>query len=119
VTSRDIPAPFNWATALAVPTNWMMDWMLSARIDQPVPPAMIDILGTIEPRPVQLVAGARPHPQFGPESWHVEYLARFAGDHASLWVIPEAYHCDGPAQRPQEYADRMVAFFDRAFGFSR
>jgi pimeloyl-ACP methyl ester carboxylesterase len=119
VTSRDIPAPFNWATALAIPSNWMMDWMMSARIDRPIPPAMIDIIGTIEPRPVLLVAGNVPHPHYGPESLHVEYMARFAGAHTKLWIIPEVRHCDGPVQRPEEYAERLVAFFDEAFGISR
>ena len=31
-------------------------------------------------------------------------------------IIEEAHHCDGPKLRPDEYAARMVAFFDAAFG---
>jgi len=46
---------------------------------------------------------------------HVEYFLRYAGEHTSLWVIPEATHCDGPSQRPEEYARRMLEFFDKAF----
>jgi alpha/beta superfamily hydrolase len=119
ITSRDTPAPFNWATALAQPSNWMMDWMMSGRLQKPIPPAMIDLIGTIEPRPVMLVAGGTPHPFYGPESRHVEYLTNFAGVHTQLWLIPEVTHCDGPIQRPEEYAARMVKFFDTALGISR
>ena len=119
VTSRDIPAPFNWATALAVPSNWMMDRMLAERIHRPIPLALIDLIGTLEPRPIMMIAGGQPHPNYGPESWHVQYLARFAGKHTQLWIIPEAYHCDGPVQRPEEYAAKMVGFFDDAFGIKR
>ena len=119
VTARDIPPPLNWATALAVPSNWMMDWMMSARIKRPIPPAMIDIIGSIEPRPVMMVAGNTPHPHYGPESLHVEYMAGFAGEHTRLWIIPEVRHCDGPIQRPEEYARKLVAFFDEAFGLIR
>jgi hypothetical protein len=119
INSRDIPVPFNWASTLAIPSNWMMDWMMSGRIHRPVPPAMIDIIGTIEPRPVMLVAGGTPHPNYGPESRLTEFMARHAGAHTELWVIPEAKHCDGPIKRPEEYPAKMVEFFDKAFGVYR
>src|SRR5574341_858833 len=32
----------------------------------------------------------------------------------SILSIPEAMHCDGPAYRPDEYAERMIEFFDTA-----
>ena len=63
------------------------------------PPAMIDIIGTIEPRPVMLVAGGKPHPVFGPEYLHVEsyYATRgnipavgHPGSHPLRWAKPDA-----------------------------
>ena len=119
VTSRDFPPPFNWVTSLSVPSNWMMDWMLAARIHRPIPRAMVDIIGTIAPRSVMLVAGGQPDPLYGPESWLTDFLFEHAGEHAQLWVIPEATHCDGPIQRPEEYAEKLVGFCDAAFGIER
>jgi hypothetical protein len=42
-----------------------------------------------------------------------------AGPSAQTWIIPEAVHCDGPSRRPDEYTQRMVKFFDTAFGIIR
>jgi len=41
-------------------------------------------------------------------------MVSHAGAHTQEWVIPEALHCDGPDLRPQEYAGRLVEFFDSA-----
>jgi hypothetical protein len=45
--------------------------------------------------------------------------AETAGGNAQTWIIPEAAHCDGPIQRPEEYAARTIQFFDSAFGITR
>ena len=47
------------------------------------------------------------------------YYAQYVGNNAQTWIIPEAYHCDGPIVRPNEYAARMVKFFDSTFGLNR
>ena len=119
VTTKDIPPPFNWFTWLTLPSNLMMDRMLASRIHRAIPPAIIDIIGTIEPRAVMLVAGGRPNPLIGPESWLTGFMFQHAGAHATLWVIPEAIHCDGPILRPEEYAAKMLVFFDGALGIIR
>jgi hypothetical protein len=36
-----------------------------------------------------------------------------------MWIIPEAGHCGGPKTIPEEYASKMIAFFDEAFGIDR
>jgi hypothetical protein len=36
-----------------------------------------------------------------------------------MWIISEAGHCGGHIVRPEEYAARLVAFFDTAFGIVR
>jgi pimeloyl-ACP methyl ester carboxylesterase len=119
VNTRDIPAPFNWFTLLSYPSNLLMDRMLSDRIHRAVPPAIIEIIRTIEPRPVMLVAGGQTNPLFGAESVLTGFMFQHAGPNASLWVIPEATHCDGPVQRPEEYAEKFSDFFDKAFAISR
>jgi fermentation-respiration switch protein FrsA (DUF1100 family) len=117
IRGKDTPI-YSWPTLLSFVSTHLIDQMYISRGIN-APPAMIDLIGRIEPRPVTLVAGGNPHPIFGPEYLHVEYFARYAGEHTSLWVIPEATHCDGPSQRPQEYARRMLEFFDQTFKIAR
>ncbi|MCB8966415.1 MAG: alpha/beta fold hydrolase [Ardenticatenaceae bacterium] len=112
ITSADIPQPDNWATGLAYISNHILDKMYAQRLGIEAPPPMITIIGTIAPRPIMMVAGGIPHPYFGSEEQYVAYMAQFAGANSEIWLIPEAYHCDGPTQRPDEYATRMITFFD-------
>jgi pimeloyl-ACP methyl ester carboxylesterase len=115
IRASDLPLPHNWATGIATLSGYVIDWMYVWRLNIAAPAAMIEIIGTIAPRPIMMVAGGTPHPHFGSEAIRVEYLARYAEKNATLWIIPEAYHCDGPVQRPDEYATRMIGFFDAAF----
>lgn len=115
VRAVDNAPPTNWATGIVVLSNYVIDWMYVWRLNIESPKPLIEIIGAIAPRPIMIVAGGTPHPYYGAEAERVGYMARFAGKNATLWVIPEAYHCDGPAQRPDEYATRMVGFFDAAF----
>ncbi len=117
IRAKDIPI-YSWETFIGFVSNHLLDQMYIWK-GISAPRAMIDIIGTIEPRPVTLVAGGKPNPIFGPEFLHVEYFVRHAGEHTSLWVIPEATHCDGPSQRPEEYARRMLEFFGKAFEITR
>ena len=119
ITARDLTIPGNWVYPFTMSSNYLVDWFTARALDRDVPPAMIDIIGTIEPRPVLLVAGGTEKPLLGSEALHVAGLAEHAGPHTELWIIPEATHCDGPALRPEEYAARMVAFFDAALGIAR
>jgi len=111
---KDNPAPTSWALAIAYLSNWIIDPLLSARLGVPAPPAMIEIIGKIAPRPIYLVGGGNPHPYFGSEAPRMQRFAQYAGDNAQVWIIPEATHCDGPSQRPQEYTQRLVEFFNQA-----
>ena len=70
-------------------------------------------------RLVMLIAGGQPHPAFGAEYLHIEPLAQHAGKHTQIWIIQEATHCDGPSQRQEEYARRMLGFFDDSLNISR
>jgi uncharacterized protein len=111
----DQPPPTNWATAIAFLSDYVIDAMYQSRLQITAPAPLIDILGDIAPRPIMLVGGGTPHPYFGSEAPREAYFAQHAGGNAEVWIIPEAYHCDGPVQRPDEYAARLVKFFDAAF----
>jgi hypothetical protein len=93
----------------------MIDVMYQARLQITPPPSLIDRLADIAPRPIMLVGGGTVLADFGSEAPRVENYAQHAGSNAEVWVIPEAVHCDGPVQRPDEYATRLVAFFNTAF----
>lgn len=115
VRARDLPPTNHPILFLTRPSNYLMDWLLAQKLDMSLPPAMIDLIGGIEETPITLVAGGTSHPLFGAEAQLQQRFAAFAGKNTEVWVIEEAYHCDGPAYRPDEYAERMVFFFDAAF----
>jgi pimeloyl-ACP methyl ester carboxylesterase len=98
--------------------NYMIDWQYVRRLKIEPPAPMIEIIDEIAPRPIMLVAGGLARPLVGSESRFAYHFAKYAGDNAEVWVIKEAFHCDGPGKRPEEYAARMVGFFDAAFGVS-
>lgn len=115
VRAQDISAPTNPIMALLIAGNYMMDWMFELKLGIEAPAPMITIIGDIAPRPIMLVGGGRPKAFIGSEGDLLPLYLDHAGKNAKLWIIPEAYHCDGPRVRPQEYSERMVVFFNSAF----
>lgn len=115
VRADDIPPSGHPLIFLFRASNYMLDWMFAQKLGIEAPPSLISQIGQIEPRPVMLVAGGQAHPLYGSESLIVNRYATYAGEHTAVWVIEEAFHCDGPAHRPEEYAERLVDFFDAAF----
>ncbi len=113
IRAVDLPPPHNWATAITFLSNHLLDAMYVWRLGIEAPPPMIDIIGEIAPRPIMLVGGGTDRSYFGSEAPQVQRYAAYAGDNAQMWVIPEARHCDGPTVQPEEYAARMLAFFEK------
>jgi pimeloyl-ACP methyl ester carboxylesterase len=120
VRAKDIPPPKNPIMALIILGNYSLDWMFEIKLGMDAPAPMIEIIDNIAPRPIMLVGGGRPQPLIGSEGDVIlPRYAHYAGSNAQTWVIPEAIHCDGPARRPDEYARRMIEFFDTALGIKR
>jgi len=119
VRAQDIRNPTNPIYALLVAANYMLDRMFELRLGIEAPAPMIEIIDEIAPRPIMLVGSGIPFTFVGSEGDHLAYYAQYAGDNAELWVLPDAGHCDGPGTRPEEYAARMVEFFDNAFDIER
>ena len=118
--AQDIPSPRNPIMALIILGNYSLDWVYAKGLGLEAPVPMIDTIGNIAPRRIMLVGGGQPQPFVGSESEAmIPRYAKYAGSNAQVWVIPEATHCDGPAQRPDEYATRLVEFFDTSFGITR
>jgi dienelactone hydrolase len=116
VRPADLPASTNMATALAALSDTILDALYQARLPIAAPAPLIDRIDEIAPRPIMLVGGGKALSDFGSEAPRVAHYAQHAGPNAEVWVIPEAVHCDGPTQRPDEYAARLVQFFDAALG---
>jgi fermentation-respiration switch protein FrsA (DUF1100 family) len=119
VRAQDIPAPTDPIFALLKAGNYTLDWMYTIKLGMDAPPPLIESLGWIAPRPIMLVGGGQPISFFGSERILQSRYQKFAGDNAELWIIEEAHHCDGPVVATVEYAAKMVAFFDEAFGIIR
>jgi pimeloyl-ACP methyl ester carboxylesterase len=118
VRAQDIPRQSNPLLALVSLGNYPLDWMFKMKLGF-APSPMIEIIDDIAPRPIMLVGGGRPRSALGGEEILQGRYLESAGDNAQMWIIPEATHCDGPKLRPDEYAARMIAFFDAAFGTNR
>ena len=119
VRAQDISKPTNPIFALLVAANYMLDWMYEVKLGIDAPAPMIEIIDDIAPRPIMLVGGGISMPFTGSEGQHLQKYREYAGENAKLWVISESVHCHGPQVKPEEYATRMVEFFDTAFDIER
>ncbi len=117
--ARDLPTPTNSVSALIKAGNYMLDWSYEIKLGIEAPQSMIEIIGNISPRPIMLVGSGRSRAFIGNEGVLLGRYQEYAGDNAQLWIIPEAGHCGGPKVKPEEYAAKMIAFFDAAFGIDR
>ncbi len=120
VRAQDLPTPKNIVMALITGGNHLLDWMYTVKLHIELPAPLIEVIDDIAPRPLMLVGGGTERPLVGSEAdMYTLRFAKIAGPNAQAWVIDEATHCDGPIQRPQEYSQKMVTFFDEAFGIER
>jgi pimeloyl-ACP methyl ester carboxylesterase len=119
VRAQDIPPQHNLLLQLVVIGNYMTDWAEGIKLGMSPPAPLIDIIGNIDPRPVELVGSGIRVPLIGSEGDFMLYYATYAGRNTEVWIISDAPHCGGPAVRPDEYAARMTNFFDTAFGIHR
>lgn len=120
VRAQDLPAPKNPLMAVIIASNYLLDWMYTVKLGIEAPAPLTDVLPNIAPRPLMLVGGGTENPIMGSEAdFHTLRFAERAGENAQVWVIPEATHCDGPRERPEEYAQKLVQFFDEAFNITR
>lgn len=120
IRAQDLPAPRDPLMAVITLSNYFLDWAYSVRLSmQPAP--LVELLKEIAPRPIVLVGGGMKNPLLGASEgdFYTYRYAQIAGPNAEPWVIPEATHCDGPLQRPEEYSMRLVQFFDKAFDIKR
>lgn len=73
----------------------------------------VDDIALISPRPVFIIQGMSDD-NIPVESAQQLYDA--AGEPRLLWMEPKAYHLNMYAKFPEEYEERVIAFFEEAFG---
>jgi uncharacterized protein len=74
----------------------------------------VSVIGQIAPRPILLIYGTNEPSLPGA---HLELAA--AGDNAELWEVTGATHGSYWYTAPEEFEERVIAFYDRAFDISR
>ena len=100
-------APPLLATVLA----WLMTRLTGLRLGfRAAQNDPVRFIGRISPRPVLIIHGAEDR-QVPAE--HARQLYAAAAEPKKLWIVPGAGHTGRLAQVPEEYAARVVGFFDR------
>ena len=99
--------PRGW---FALPEAAVQTGALAVMSGTPPPPALDDLAARIAPRPLFLIYAGQ---GVGGEELNPEYFEA-ASQPKTLWKIDEAGHVGGFEARPEEYEQRVVAFFDRA-----
>ncbi|MBI2862815.1 MAG: alpha/beta fold hydrolase [Chloroflexi bacterium] len=95
---------------LTMPLIWAFgEWQAGFRAADVSPLAAMP---RISPRPVLLIHGTAD--DLVPYS-HSERLYAAASNSTELWLVPDAGHVGALGMDEQEYDQRVVAFFDRAF----
>jgi uncharacterized protein len=106
---RDVPPPVSIFDRVLRVDNWLTFKFLAWRTGVSAPPAVVEVIADIAPRPIFLISTGQDI-----EQRMARYYYERAGHPKSLWEIPETGHGGGLATRPDEYEERIVLFFDTA-----
>jgi pimeloyl-ACP methyl ester carboxylesterase len=92
-----------------IPMNHFHHVMIKIFSGVPPAPALKNVAPLIDPRPVLFVAA-------GSDAFETAIASRLtdlAGANAEYWIIPDVQHLGGIFKYPEEYANRMVHFFNK------
>lgn len=95
---------------MLVPQYWLSYRFQEYFTELQQPPSLRSEAERIAPRPILYIAGAE-------SMWEAELAEKYAAasnGSAQVWVVPGAGHIEGIQAAPQEYAQRMLSFFDAA-----
>lgn len=93
-------------TGFMIPNIWMTDRFIERMSGAPVTP-MKQLVTEITPRPILFISTGQDDEQFMNRR-----LYQLAGPTAQLWELPDTPHGGGLSTHPEEYAQRMLSFFD-------
>lgn len=89
------------------PMPWMTDRATMLFSSMYHPQSMQSLLEAISPRPVLFIASGAES-----EIFQARKFVTANPQHVSLWEIPEAKHIEGIFILPEEYADRLLSFYE-------
>jgi len=107
---EDFPAALSAGERFATFINACMLKMAELQLGQSAPPSFTVILSGLEQPPVTLVAAGL----HDFERRANEQYAALLHENAEMWFIANAGHLGGPDVIPDEYSQRMLAFFNAA-----
>lgn len=96
-----------WRYWVSLPTDWLYYKVRAFMCGHPEPPALLDEIGQIAPRPVLLISTGQ-----GSEQRFTRLAYEAATDPKELWEVPQAPHGGAFFAQPEEYAERIATFFD-------
>ncbi len=96
--------PFWFMTPMVWLTDRLVELFSGTRAALPIR----DQVTRIAPRPILFVAAGKAQSEVS----QARRYAAYAGPTAQVWELPEDNHIGGMFTHPQEYAQRMIAFFD-------
>ncbi|MBC8331555.1 MAG: alpha/beta hydrolase [Anaerolineae bacterium] len=107
----DFPEAENLGEKFATAINAMILKMAEIYFQRAAPPPFVEILPELSEIPMVIIAGGLD--DF--ESRLSQKYATLMGPNAEIWHIDNAWHVGGPAVTPEEYSQRMLAFFEKVF----
>ena len=107
---KDWPKPETPYDSLYVPFDIMFFFYLHRVDGVSQPLSVLDAVGQISPRPVFLIGGMSDGSTL--ERRAVSHFFAAAGEPKQMWILPETPHISGLQTRPQEYEEKVIAFFN-------
>jgi alpha-beta hydrolase superfamily lysophospholipase len=108
-TLKDVQPPTTLRSWLLLPVNWLYDRSMTWHTGLSAPAPLVEALRDVAPRAVLLISTGR-----GSEQRVARKLYDAAGEPKTLWEIPGAHHASAWLTHPEEYAAKIVTFFDQA-----
>ncbi len=109
---QDAVPPQSITEAISYFNAGLLVLMMQLRSGASAPQPLTEAVTQITPRPLWLISTTT---EFDFERRMAEQFYDLAGEPKAHWHIPEAGHGGGPSARPEEYAQRLVDFYDQAF----
>jgi fermentation-respiration switch protein FrsA (DUF1100 family) len=109
ISVQDMAPPQNLDEWTNIPFDWLLFKLMELATGASPPLPLSKAIQKIPPRPVLLISSGQDH-----EQRQVQHYYDLGREPKTHWNIPEAEHCGGLSARPDEYENRIIAFFNQA-----
>jgi uncharacterized protein len=109
VTVDDAPSATNARERLLYLVSWLDGRCVSLWTGIPIPAGVPEVMDHISPRPILLIDTGQAEGRA-----LIRHYYGLAGEPKELWEIPETFHGGQFEARPEEYEEKMIAFFAAA-----